>query len=285
MTVTMTKIHKFSMHSIEFIILVIAGIVASFAYFEHEKSLGPSDPTESISGAVASDVGEAPNFAVIENTKEKKQAFFDYLKPGIELENQRVKMERERLEEISSAFSHGPLTEEQTNYAQQLGNLYNVELPAQGVDKAWLDTMLHRVDVLPPALVLIQAANESAWGTSRFATQGNNFFGQWCYTKGCGLVPRKRKEGMDHEVAKFSAVQESINGYFMNVNRNDAYEALRKIRYKRHLNGDSLIDTEAALHLTNGLLKYSERGEAYVNDIKTMISHNRALIESPTPKQ
>lgn len=275
------------MHKIEFIVLVIAGVIASFAFFEYKKNFDSiGHPTGStISGIAASDVGKAPNFALIENAQQKKRAFFDYLKPGIALENQRVMKERQRLEAMSSAFSQGPLTQEQTNYARYLGNLYNVELPEQGVDEAWLDTMLHRVDVLPPALVLIQAANESAWGTSRFATQGNNYFGQWCYVKGCGLVPRKRRSGMDHEVAKFSAVQESINGYFMNVNRNDAYKALRETRYQRYVNGDSLIDMEAALHLTNGLLKYSERGEAYVNDIKTMIRHNRTLIESPIPKQ
>lgn len=32
---------------------------------------------------------------------------------------------------------------------------------------------------------------------------------------------------MIHEVAKFTSVQESIEGYFMNVNRNKAYEELR----------------------------------------------------------
>ena len=41
----------------------------------------------------------------------------------------------------------------------------------------------------------MQAANESAWGTSRFARIGLNFFGQWCYSKGCGMVPKRRNTG------------------------------------------------------------------------------------------
>ena len=61
----------------------------------------------------------------------------------------------------------------------------------------------------------------------------------------------------------------------MNVNRNNAYKALREIRYQRHLNDQSLTDTDAAMALTNGLLKYSERGEAYVNDLQSMIRHNQ----------
>ena len=47
-----------------------------------------------------------------------------------------------------------------------------------------VNELMLRVDVLPVSLALAQAANESAWGTSRFALQGNNIFGQWCYEPG-----------------------------------------------------------------------------------------------------
>jgi Bax protein len=41
--------------------------------------------------------------------------------------------------------------------------------------------LLSRVDIITTGLVMAQAANESAWGKSRFAVQGNNLFGQRCY--------------------------------------------------------------------------------------------------------
>lgn len=56
-------------------------------------------------------------------------------------------------------------------YAERLAQLYGFPLHDGHVDEAWLTEMLKRVNVLPEALVLTQAANESAWGTSRFATQ------------------------------------------------------------------------------------------------------------------
>jgi len=236
---------------------------------QHEQQVSTNSIT-----FIGQAVGAAPDFANIENVTMKKQAFFDYLRPGIELENQRVQKERARLERIEQHFKVNKLTGEDKSYAQRLGKLYDVEVPAQGITEAWLDKMLHRVNVLPEALVMTQAANESAWGTSRFAKQANNFFGQWCYSEGCGMVPLQRSEGAAHEVAKFSSVQESIHRYFMNVNRNKAYFDLREIRYMRKLAGESLIDTPAAVALTNGLLKYSERGEAYVKDLQTMIRHN-----------
>ena len=199
------------------------------------------------------------------------------MRPGIAYENQRVLNERNRLDAIRDDFVAGMVSDRDIEYAKTLSKRYRVKLDSSGIDQQWLDQMLHRVDVIPEALVLVQGANESAWGTSRFATQANNYFGQWCYTAGCGVIPLKRGEGMTHEVAKFTSVQESIEGYFMNVNRNKAYEALREIRYQRHMRGESLTDTSAALALTQGLLKYSERGEEYVKDLQAMIRHNQSF--------
>ncbi|MBA5763482.1 glucosaminidase domain-containing protein [Vibrio sp. 404] len=251
----------------------IAVAVFGWYRFEFQAQNEQQVATDSIT-FIGQAVGAAPDFANIENVTTKKQAFFDYLRPGVELENQRVQKERARLERISRNFKANKLTGEDNAYAKRLGKLYDVELTTQGVTEAWLDKMLHRVNVLPEALVMTQAANESAWGTSRFAKQANNYFGQWCYSEGCGMVPLQRNEGAAHEVAKFSSVQESIHRYYMNVNRNKAYFDLREIRYDRKVAGESLIDTQAAVALTNGLLKYSERGEAYVKDLQTMIRHN-----------
>lgn len=263
------------MRKFDFSVLVATLAVAVFGWyrFEFQPKNEHQVSTDSIT-FIGHAVGAAPDFASIENVTAKKQEFFDYLRPGVELENQRVQKERARLERIEQNFKMDALVSEDNNYAKRLGKLYDVELDLQGVTEAWLDKMLHRVNVLPEALVLTQAANESAWGTSRFAKQANNFFGQWCYSEGCGMVPLQRSEGAAHEVAKFSSVQESIHRYFMNVNRNKAYFELREIRYNRKIAGESLIDSQAAVALSNGLLKYSERGAAYVKDLQTMIRHN-----------
>lgn len=46
------------------------------------------------------------------------------------------------------------------------------------------------MDILPPSLALAQAAEESGWGTSRFAREGNALFGQWTTDPDVkGLVP------------------------------------------------------------------------------------------------
>ncbi|MFM2642659.1 glucosaminidase domain-containing protein [Vibrio chagasii] len=216
---------------------------------------------------------DKPDFAAIEDVNEKKDTFFSYLRPSINIENKRITKERAFLTKLSESGMNN-VDSEDASYAKRLGKLYSLPVPSSGIDDAWLKEMLNRVNVLPEALVLTQAANESAWGTSRFATKANNYFGHWCYTKGCGLVPLQRNEGSSHEVATFSSSQESVHRYFMNLNRNRAYADLRAIRAKLAAQGDDLLTTETATELTNGLLKYSERGSDYVTDLQAMIRHN-----------
>ncbi|MFV8461603.1 glucosaminidase domain-containing protein [Vibrio campbellii] len=216
---------------------------------------------------------DKPDFAAIEDVNEKKDTFFSYLRPSINIENKRITKERAFLTKLSETGLSN-VDSEDASYAKRLGKLYSLPVPSSGLDDAWLTEMLNRVNVLPEALVLTQAANESAWGTSRFATKANNYFGHWCYTKGCGLVPLQRNEGSSHEVATFSSSQESVHRYFMNLNRNRAYADLRAIRAKLAAKGDDLLTTQTAAELTNGLLKYSERGSDYVTDLQAMIRHN-----------
>ena len=124
--------------------------------------------------------------------------------------------------------------------------------------------------MIPNSLALVQAANESAWGTSRFARDANNYFGQWCFTRGCGLIPANRIEGAHHEVQRFSSPKESVASYLNNLNTHNAYAQLRSIRSNAVKNGEPIT----GYLLAAGLGKYSERGEAYIEEIRTMIRVN-----------
>ncbi|MGI9875076.1 glucosaminidase domain-containing protein [Vibrio chagasii] len=240
---------------------------------EERRRAGQKAPDSEQSFGDLTVSSDKPDFAAIEDVNEKKDTFFSYLRPSINIENKRITKERAFLTKLSETGLSN-VDSEDASYAKRLGKLYSLPVPSSGLDDAWLTEMLNRVNVLPEALVLTQAANESAWGTSRFATKANNYFGHWCYTKGCGLVPLQRNEGSSHEVATFSSSQESVHRYFMNLNRNRAYADLRAIRAKLAAKGDDLLTTQTATELTNGLLKYSERGSDYVTDLQAMIRHN-----------
>jgi Bax protein len=133
-----------------------------------------------------------------------------------------------------------------------------------------IDELLYRVDVVPAGLALGQAAYESGYGTSRFAVQGNSLFGQWTY-KGDGIVPGQQRKSLgNHQIKAFDWPFDSVRGYFINLMSHRAYEDFRKIRARLREAGEPLD----SLVLADGLVKYSERGQDYVDSLKGMIRYN-----------
>ncbi|HAW91796.1 MULTISPECIES: glucosaminidase domain-containing protein [unclassified Arsukibacterium] len=215
-----------------------------------------------------------PDFNAISDTTAKKRAFFDYLRPHVQRENNRLRYLRQQLLELAEKKRKNQRLN--INEYAFLYSLYDeFRMDVAESDPQMLAELLKRVDILPPSLVLMQAANESAWGTSRFAVEGFNFFGQWCFREGCGLVPLSRGEDQSHEVAKFDSPAQSIRSYFYNLNTFHTYEPLRDIRAKLRAERKP-VRGEA---LAAGLGRYSERGEEYIAEISSMIRFNRRFLE------
>ena len=202
-----------------------------------------------------------PDFASFKDVKQKKAAFFDYLYPFILAENKKILAERKIISSSSSNASE----------LKKICKKYSKN--CESIDATKKQDLLKRVDFIPPSLALAQGANESAWGTSRFAVKANNYFGQWCFTRGCGLVPARRDEGSKHEVRKFSTAQQSVGGYIFNLNTGRVYAGIRNSREQFR----SKNVKPSGYDLAIGLKKYSQRGQAYVKEIRSMISFNKLV--------
>lgn len=213
-----------------------------------------------------------PDFSSIKDTETRKKAFFDYLTPHIDRENARIMKLRGQIEELAGKLKkQQQLTVEEYAFIYSLFDEFKIDMMDADLDG--LQELLARVDVLPASLVLTQAAKESGWGSSRFAVEGYNFFGQWCFKTGCGVVPSKRGQGKYHEVAVFEHAGASVNAYFYNLNTFYVYEELRAIRAKaRKTDGHVVAEKLAA-----GLSRYSERGQQYVEEITAMIIATRKM--------
>ena len=217
---------------------------------------------------------ELPDFNQYVDTTAKKRAFFEYLRPYVKRENARLRALRQQLIEIQEKKEKRMrISLEEYAFLYSLYDEFRMDVAE--TDQSMLQELLKRVDIIPDTLVLMQAANESAWGTSRFAIEGYNFFGQWCFREGCGLVPQLRGDDQSHEVAKFANPGASIKSYFYNLNTFHTYEALRVIRARLRAEGKP-VRGEA---LAAGLGSYSERGEDYIAEISGMIRFNRKLLE------
>ena len=216
-----------------------------------------------------------PDFGAIEQVAERKQAFFEYMTPLVETENGRIQKERRQLLKIAGRLANDrqPSILDRNRLAH-LAVKYDLSWPVDDWSEA-LSTLLRRVDTVPAGLVLAQAAEESGWGRSRFARQGNNLFGHWCYARGCGIVPAGRDTGAAHEVAAFDSVRDSVQRYLYNLNTHPAYRPFRQLRQAERQAGHE----PRALVLAAGLGNYSQRGENYVADIRSIIRTNERLID------
>ncbi|MBL4572474.1 MAG: glucosaminidase domain-containing protein [Gammaproteobacteria bacterium] len=211
-----------------------------------------------------------PDFASISNIEVKKQQFFDFLQDYVHYENGLISDLRLRLLSYAEIVDAGiALSGRERDWVIDLAITYSEGTEAVS-DQALVNELLLKVDVIPASLVLAQAANESAWGTSRFALEGNNIFGQWCFEEGCGIIPNRRVEGATHEVKSFDSIKAAIEGYFLNINTHRLYAGFRQERARLRRLGQRLDP----MLLVQGLDRYSQRGENYIDEVQTMIQQN-----------
>jgi len=160
--------------------------------------------------------------------------------PKVRRANDELLAQREQMLPLLTDIEKGePLSKKDREWLQSLATRYRVKEDPL-TSEAARERLVKRVDTVPASLALAQAANESAWGTARFARNGNNFYGMWCWVKNCGMIPNRREPEKKHEVASFDNVDAGVQYYV----------------------------------LTHGLLSYSKRREAYVEEIRTMIRIN-----------
>jgi uncharacterized FlgJ-related protein len=194
--------------------------------------------------------------------KLKKQVFFRLMAPLVLMSNENILRERELVKTLS--LTSPKLIELAIKYRV-------IKDEAIVLTQAHRTDLLMHVDIMPPSLALAQAAEESGWATSRFAEEGNAFFGQWDFS-GKGMRPKQqRKELGDYGLARFDSPLGSVEGYMFNINITGAYEKLRLLRAQLRQENKALTGIE----LAGTLDKYSERGQAYIDGIREMITYNK----------
>jgi uncharacterized FlgJ-related protein len=194
--------------------------------------------------------------------KTKKNIFFRVMAPLILMSNEAITKERQQL-------LKGKLNSPSTIALAQRYKVLNKEVSE--LSKAQYQELLKRVDIIPVSLALAQAAEESGWGTSRFSSEGNAFFGLWDFS-GKGMAPaQQRKELGNYGLARYETPLDSVKGYMYNINIGHAYEKFRNKRFELRKNKQKITGWELAKTLD----KYSERGQAYIDGLHAMMKYNR----------
>ena len=119
----------------------------------------------------------------------KKRLFFQAVLPIVLQVNEEITVARWRLERLAGRFTRADtLPPADREWLATMADLYRT-------DPFDVQELLNRMDVVPPSLALAQAAEESGWGTSRFARQGNALFGQYTYSTKAGMLPARARCG------------------------------------------------------------------------------------------
>ncbi len=237
-------------------------LIRYFARFQYNWPPGDKQVPKILVKTIPRDLGRLP-------VRQKKTLFFKSLLPSVLLENTRIEQERGLLQRFRGKSQ---LHNRDLVLLKRITAKYGMADLA--VNEHFMVELLRRVDTIPPSLVLAQAVNESAWGTSRFSREANNLFGEWTYRSDQGLVPRKRKAGENHYVRKFNSVFNSVASYMNNLNRGHAYVKFRQLRHEARKNST----TVDAVSLAATLDRYSSRGMEYVKEIQSIIKQNRLRV-------
>lgn len=209
-----------------------------------------------------------PDFGSME-VATKKAAFLAFLSPVIAEVNDGFRLDRERLQTLAASVGRGDAPSWlERRWLRQTAERLEVPLDELPLEDA-IALLERRAGTVPESIVLMQAAMESGWGTSRFAVEGNNLFGQRCYSPGCGIPPEGRPNAR-FGLAQFDSVEDSVESYVLNLNTHASYHDFRLKRQELLESGEPVT----GLALVDELANYSERGEEYVDELRGLILQN-----------
>ena len=193
------------------------------------------------------------------DTKKKRELFIKIVLPLILNENDKITEDRKKLFKILGKNFN---TVGERVWLKRRFREYKIEDQDSGKLKM-------RMDIIPVSIALAQAANESGWGTSRFALEGNALFGQWTWSKK-GISPKNKDPDQSHKILQFQILKASVRAYKNNLNTHNAYKEFRETRAKLRQENKRII----GLDLTKYIKNYAAIGEKYVAIIDGIIENN-----------
>ena len=193
------------------------------------------------------------------NTKKKRELFIKIVLPLILDENDKITSDRKKLFKILSK-----------NFNTVGERVWlNRRFKEYKIDDRDVSKLKMRMDIIPVSLALAQAANESGWGTSRFALEGNALFGQWTWSKK-GITPKNKDPNESHKVLQFQILKASVRAYKNNLNTHNAYKEFREVRARLRQENKEITGLDLVKYIKN----YAAIGEKYVEILQSIIEKN-----------
>ena len=193
------------------------------------------------------------------DTNKKRELFIKIILPLILDENEKIVEDRKKLFKILGKNFNTP---GERVWLKRRFREYKI-------DDQDLTKLKMRMDIIPVSIAIAQAANESGWGTSRFALEGNALFGQWTWSKK-GISPKNKDPDQNHKILQFQILKASVRAYKNNLNTHNAYREFREARAKIRQEGNAIDGLALVKYLKN----YAAIGEEYVVILGSIIKKN-----------
>ena len=113
----------------------------------------------------------------------------------------------------------------------------NTFITATGRCVEYLNYTTDRLSRVPTSIIIAMAGIESAWGTSRFATEGNALFGVRTWDKNTPRMKAKGNPDASWGVKKYKTKCQSVKDMIAIINRHRAYKEFREEREEQIDNG------------------------------------------------
>lgn len=186
--------------------------------------------------------------------EERKITFIHQILPSILICKYNLELQKRYIEKYVERDSTR-LSRKQKRYLDSLYVKYKTRNPQE---------LLRRLETHPVSIVLAQAALESAWGTSRFYTEGNNVFGIWSFSASDKrMASAGVRDGETVYLKRYRSLSESVADYFLVLGRGPFGDFRRK-----------RLETQNPYVLVDYLDNYSEKELEYSQLLKTIIRTN-----------
>ena len=188
---------------------------------------------------------------------ERKKQFLNMMLPAVLTVKAKLDLDRQKVLSMENKKDLSPVDQK---FLDKLEKEYNTTN---------LSVLAKRLRTFPVSIVLAQAALESGWGTSRFFREANNPFGMWSFSDSHARVQAlsPREDGKKVYLRKFKNLQAAVKAYYAMLATGKTFQNFRNLK----------METNQPLKLIQALSNYSERGDAYVADLASVITFNNNL--------
>jgi Bax protein len=202
-------------------------------------------------------------------------AFLDAFLPEVHAVNQRIAFERKlALAQVQQFQKKGSLGPQAWLLLKDLAVKYHVDTlvpTGTNMEDEWswrMEMLLQRIDVIPYEIVAAQAIIESGWGRSASAKKTHNYFGITTTRRGMGFAVTASAT-TTYFLKEYDHLKAGIEDYALILNTHGAYRTFRELRHQARQE----LRIPTPHELLPGLIRWSERREAYLAKLALVIDH------------